>query len=169
LTKVAGGKVMYVVASFNILNPTCVIRSWTPAESQGNVYSVARKCDSSDISSLKQALACRIRNTLEDLRFSMPSSEMWRRVNLVWTDVSDERIASIFRVDKSAIEEPVWAGGCRLSHQSENTQHIAGSSLVDLSNLNMDAIRSSETSVHTRSTRHHIPEDGILQKYHDSA
>jgi hypothetical protein len=27
LTKVAGGKVMYVVASFNILNPTCVIRS----------------------------------------------------------------------------------------------------------------------------------------------
>jgi hypothetical protein len=26
----------------------------------------------------------------------------------------------------------------------------------------MEAIRSSETSVHIRSTRHHIPEDGIL-------
>jgi hypothetical protein len=27
---------------------------------------------------------------------------MWRRVDLVWTDVSEERIASIFRVEKSA-------------------------------------------------------------------
>jgi hypothetical protein len=37
---------------------------------------------------------------------------MWRRVDLVWTDVSEERIASIFRVEKSASEEPIWAGGC---------------------------------------------------------
>jgi hypothetical protein len=28
----------------------------------------------------------------------------------------------------------------------------------------MEAIRSSETSVHTRSTQRHIPEDGILQR-----
>jgi hypothetical protein len=28
----------------------------------------------------------------------MPSSGMWRRVYLVWTDVSEERITSIFRV-----------------------------------------------------------------------
>jgi hypothetical protein len=27
---------------------------------------------------------------------------MWRRVDLVWTDVSKERIASIFRVEKTA-------------------------------------------------------------------
>jgi hypothetical protein len=30
---------------------------------------------------------------------------MWRCVDLVWTDVSEERIASIFRVEKSASEE----------------------------------------------------------------
>jgi hypothetical protein len=38
----------------------------------------------------------------------------------------------------------------------------AGSSLADFSTLKMEAIRSSETSVYTRSTRRHIPEDGIL-------
>jgi hypothetical protein len=37
---------------------------------------------------------------------------MWRRVDLVLTEVSEERIASIFRVEKSASEEPAWAGGC---------------------------------------------------------
>jgi hypothetical protein len=37
----------------------------------------------------------------------------------------------------------------------------AGSSLADFSTLNMEAIHSTETSVHTRSTRRHIPEDGI--------
>jgi hypothetical protein len=38
---------------------------------------------------------------------------MWRRVDLVWTDVSEERNASIFRAEKSVCEEPAWAGGCR--------------------------------------------------------
>jgi hypothetical protein len=38
----------------------------------------------------------------------------------------------------------------------------AGSSLADFSTLKMEAIRSSETSIHTRCTRRHIPEDGIL-------
>jgi hypothetical protein len=37
---------------------------------------------------------------------------------LVRTDVSEEPIASIFRVEKSSREEPAWAGGCRQSHQS---------------------------------------------------
>jgi hypothetical protein len=70
---------------------------------------------------------------------------MWRRVDIVLTDVSDERIASIFRVEdkkKSAF------------------------SLADFflsSTLNMEAIRSSETSVNTISTRRHIPEDCFLQ------
>jgi hypothetical protein len=39
----------------------------------------------------------------------------------------------------------------------------AGSSLTDFSILMIEAIRSSETSVHTRSTWRHIPEDGIFQ------
>jgi hypothetical protein len=38
----------------------------------------------------------------------------------------------------------------------------AGSLLADFSTLKMQAIRSSETSVYTKSTRRHIPEDGIL-------
>jgi hypothetical protein len=31
---------------------------------------------------------------------------MWRRVDIVLTDVSEERIASIFRIEKSTSEEP---------------------------------------------------------------
>jgi hypothetical protein len=36
--------------------------------------------------------------------------------------------------------------------------------LQDLSTLNLEEIRSSETSVHRRSIRRHIPEDGILHQ-----
>jgi hypothetical protein len=36
---------------------------------------------------------------------------MWRPVDLVLPDISEERIASIFTVEKSASEEPEWAGG----------------------------------------------------------
>jgi hypothetical protein len=40
---------------------------------------------------------------------------MWRRVDLVkWTDVPEERIASIFREEISANEEPAWAGSSRI-------------------------------------------------------
>jgi hypothetical protein len=31
----------------------------------------------------------------------MPPPGMWRRVDLVWTDASEERIASIFRVENA--------------------------------------------------------------------
>jgi hypothetical protein len=43
------------------------------------------------------------------------------------------------------------------------SDHV-GSSFVDFSILKMEAIRSSETLVHTRSTQRHITEDGILDK-----
>jgi hypothetical protein len=52
----------------------------------------------------------------------MPSSGMWRSVYLVWTDVSEERISSIFRVEKSASEEPAWAGGCKRSTRRYNPE-----------------------------------------------
>jgi hypothetical protein len=64
---------------------------------------------------------------------------MWRRIDLVWTDVSEKGIASIFRVEKS------W--------------------LADFSTLKMGAISSSETSVHTKCTRRQIPEDGIIHSH----
>jgi hypothetical protein len=72
---------------------------------------------------------------------------MWRRVVLVWTDVSEERIASIF-----GVENP------RARNQREQ---VAG----DFSTLKMEAIRSNEKSVHTRTTRRHIPENGILHSH----
>jgi hypothetical protein len=49
---------------------------------------------------------------------------MWRCVDLMWTDVSEERIASIFRVEKFASEEPAWAGCCGLGHQSKTPSYI---------------------------------------------
>jgi hypothetical protein len=54
----------------------------------------------------------------------------------VWTEVSEEYIASIFRVEISASEKTAWSGG----------------SLAYISTMNMEVICSSETSIHTRST-----------------
>jgi hypothetical protein len=48
---------------------------------------------------------------------------MWRCVDLALTDFSEECVASIFRVEKSASEEPASAGGCKLSHQLEITSY----------------------------------------------
>jgi hypothetical protein len=53
--------------------------------------------------------------------------------------------------------------GNQLEQVAEPIQ--AGSSLTDLFTLKMEALRSSETSDHTRSTRRHIPEDGILHSH----
>jgi hypothetical protein len=90
----------------------------------------------------------------------MPSPGLWRHVDLMWTDVSDERTASIFSVEKSASDVPAWASVCRLKPPAH-----AGSSFADFSTLKMEAIRSSETSVHTRLKWRHIPEDGILHSH----
>jgi hypothetical protein len=69
---------------------------------------------------------------------TMPSSGMLCRVALVRTDFSEESIASIIRVLASS---PIFV------------------------TLMMEAIRSTETSVLTRATRRHIPEDGILHTH----
>jgi hypothetical protein len=49
---------------------------------------------------------------------------MWHRVVVVLTDVSEERIASIFRAEgkirKSTSEETVRTGASRLLHPSTN-------------------------------------------------
>jgi hypothetical protein len=63
----------------------------------------------------------------------MASSGMWRRVELVCTDVSEVA--------------------------AHNLQWFLA---PEFSTLKMEAILSSKTSVHTRSTRRHIPEHGIL-------
>jgi hypothetical protein len=85
----------------------------------------------------------------------MPSSGIWRRLDLVWTDISEEHIASIFRVEKYP----------RARNQRE--QVAAGWFLAHgyFSTLKMVETRSSETSVHKRSTRRHIPKDGIIHSH----
>jgi hypothetical protein len=55
---------------------------------------------------------------------TMFSSGMWCCVDLVWTDVSEEHISSIFRVEKSASKEPAWAGSCRLSNHLKIPSYI---------------------------------------------
>jgi hypothetical protein len=44
----------------------------------------------------------------------------------------------------------------------------AGSSLVDFSTMKMEALRSSETSIHTRTRRHHMPENNILHSHFEN-
>jgi hypothetical protein len=58
--------------------------------------------------------------------------------------------------------DPIGSGLLCLSLQ---LPALAASSLVDFSTLEMEAIRSSETSVYTRSTRRHISDNGILHSH----
>jgi hypothetical protein len=72
----------------------------------------------------------------------MPSSGMWRRVDILLTDVSEERIASIYSYLLTLLHRS-WI-------------HYT---------LKIEAMRSFETSVNKISTRRHIPEDGILHEF----
>jgi hypothetical protein len=75
------------------------------------------------------------------------------------------RIASIFRVEEKIEETP------RAKNQREELYSVStcsrwflarGVSSIFSSTLKMEAIRSSETSVNTISSRRHIPEDFFL-------
>jgi hypothetical protein len=72
---------------------------------------------------------------------------MLRRVGLVRTDVSEECISSIIKV--------------KLFSELA-TANVVPRSMI-LFTLMIESIRFSETSVLTRVTRRHIPEDDILQ------
>jgi hypothetical protein len=80
---------------------------------------------------------------------------MWRRVGLDKNNVSEEHVASVFRVERIRELDRV------LAIWSANAVPSSGI----FSTLKMEETRSFETSLLTRSTGHHIPEDGILHNH----
>jgi hypothetical protein len=98
---------------------------------------------------------------------------MWRRVALVRTDVSDERIASITmmeRISKLGATLTASSNWTTLRGNTFNvfrllvTANVVPTSLI-LYTLMMEAIVSSGTSVLTRDTRHNLQEDSIHHIY----
>jgi hypothetical protein len=104
----------------------------------------------------------------------MPSSGILCCVALVRTDVSEERSASIIRVTRiGELGTTLAVISNRHTPQDSHvvflcsmrwllvTANVVPSSQI-LVTLMMEVMRSSDTSVLTRVTRHNIPEDGIL-------
>jgi hypothetical protein len=103
-------------------------------------------------------------------------------VALIRTNVPEEHIASMIRVTrigelaepigvKEAGYEEMLSRGCLRGYRYRHphtyrllvTANVFPNSPI-LVTLMMEAIRSSKTSVLTRATQGHIPEDGILQE-----
>jgi hypothetical protein len=87
---------------------------------------------------------------------------------LVKTDVSEERVASIFSVREKTreireSEVTVRSGKNSLFLPLRTVTSLSRISRVFSLTLKMEATRSSETSVLTNYTRRKIPEDGLLQ------
>jgi hypothetical protein len=92
----------------------------------------------------------------------MPPSGMVLRVVLVRTDVSEARFDSIIRVTRiGELRTTLPVTSNRSIRRLLVTGNVVPSKPI-LVTLMMEAIRSSETSVLTRTTRRTIPEDGIF-------
>jgi hypothetical protein len=107
---------------------------------------IVRACFADSFAGWSGELA--IRRPKDVVTWRTASSGMWRRVALVGTDVSEERIAWIIRVTR--INAIVTANS------------VPGSLILTLM---MEAIRSSETLILTRPIRCRIPEYGVLHSH----
>jgi hypothetical protein len=99
----------------------------------------------------------------------MPSARMWRRVALVITDVSEERIASIIRLTRigelgTTLAVSINYHICLRSVLRLLLTANVGPSSPIIVNVMMELVCSSETSLLTTATRPNSPEYGILQK-----
>jgi hypothetical protein len=70
-----------------------------------------------------------------------------------------------FPYDLHSLSPCSYIAGCVRLRLSLQPPAHSGSPLADFSTLEMEAIRSSETSVNTRSAQRHIPEDDILHSH----
>jgi hypothetical protein len=87
---------------------------------------------------------------------------MLRRVALVRTDVSEDRIVSIIRVKRiGELGTTLAVASIRTTLVSSNVS--PSSSILVI--LTSEAIIFSETSVLTRATRRNLPQDGILHSH----
>jgi hypothetical protein len=95
----------------------------------------------------------------------MASSGMLRRAALVRTDVSEELSASIIKVTRiGKLQIQVDCVLFRSVSWLLVTANVFPWSLI-LVTLIMEALRYTETSVLTRATRRHVPEDAILHSH----